>query len=83
MKRQVQQLGVRRWAGDDLVSLQAEAFKVLDDLFPQFGSIILSSCWKRRSYHFRQISRSPTTGQPLSCRWQRQMRELTCLYPLT
>ncbi|KAA6348028.1 hypothetical protein EZS27_004480 [termite gut metagenome] len=36
--------GVRRWAGDDLIALQAEAFKVLDDFFSQFGSIIISGC---------------------------------------
>ncbi|OAV72858.1 hypothetical protein Barb6_00760 [Bacteroidales bacterium Barb6] len=44
MKRQVQQLGVRHRAGDGLVSLQAEAFKVLDNLFSQFGSIIPAEC---------------------------------------
>jgi hypothetical protein len=44
MKRHVQVTGVRRWAGDDLVELQSEVFKVLDDFFSQFGNIIVAGC---------------------------------------
>ena len=44
MKRHVQYTGVRRWAGDDLVELQSEVFKVLDTFFALYGNIIISGC---------------------------------------
>jgi len=44
MKRHVQITGVRRWAGDDLVELQSETLKVLDDFFSQYGNVIISGC---------------------------------------
>jgi len=44
MNRHVQMTGVRRWAGDDLIELQGEAFKALDSFFGQYGNFILSGC---------------------------------------
>jgi hypothetical protein len=44
MKRHEQHTGVRRWAGDDLIELQSEVFKVLDAFFAQYGNIIISGC---------------------------------------
>ncbi|KAA6336883.1 hypothetical protein EZS27_014994 [termite gut metagenome] len=43
-KRQVQKLGVKKWSGEDLLTLQAEPLRVLDGFFAQFGSLILSGC---------------------------------------
>lgn len=44
MKRQTQELGIRDWYGDALVSLQAEPMKVLDGFFAQYGPFVLSGC---------------------------------------
>jgi len=41
MKRQVQETGIRKWYGDDWVSAQKEAFKVLDGHFEQYGNLII------------------------------------------
>lgn len=44
MKRHVQQQGVRQWAGDDLIELQAEPLKAVDGFFKEYGSCILQGC---------------------------------------
>ncbi len=45
MKKQVQQTGVRKWFGDDFVSIQDELFEVLDSFFGSYGQqFILSGC---------------------------------------
>jgi N-acetylneuraminic acid mutarotase len=44
MKRHVQETGVRYWAGDDLIELQSEPLRVVEDFFSQFGNMIISGC---------------------------------------
>ena len=44
MKRHTQTVGVRRWAGDDLVELQSEPMKVLDAFFAEHGPCIIEGC---------------------------------------
>lgn len=44
MKRQVQEIGVKKYFGDDLVSLQEESLKVLDSFFEEYGQCIISGC---------------------------------------
>jgi hypothetical protein len=45
MKKQVQQTGVRKWFGDDWISMQDELFSVLEGFFGNYGQqFILSGC---------------------------------------
>ena len=44
MRRHVQVEGVRRWAGEHIIDLQAEPFKVIDAFFEEFGNCILKGC---------------------------------------
>lgn len=44
MKRQTQTTGVRYWFGGDYLSIQEEAFKILDGFFGQFGPHVLTGC---------------------------------------
>lgn len=45
MKKQVQQPGVRKWFGDDFISMQNELFSVLEGFFGNYGQqFILSGC---------------------------------------
>lgn len=44
MKRHVQEFGVKPWAGQDLLDLQAEPFKVLDSFFQEYGHCIIKGC---------------------------------------
>lgn len=44
MKRHVQQVGVRKWAGGDLIELQAETLKALDGFFAEYGPCVLQGC---------------------------------------
>ena len=44
MKRQVQQAGVRKYFGDDLVGLQAEPFAAIDAFFAEHGPCIIQGC---------------------------------------
>lgn len=44
MKRQTQTTGVRYWYGGDFLSIQEEAFKILDGFFGQFGPHVLMGC---------------------------------------
>ncbi len=44
MNRQVQEPGIRKWAGDDLIALQAEPLKVLDSFFARYGNAVVSGC---------------------------------------
>ena len=44
MKRQTQTVGVRKWAGDDLVSLQSETLKALDAFFAEYGPCVIQGC---------------------------------------
>ena len=44
MKRHVQQPGIRPWAGEDLIELQAEPLKALDGFFSEYGSCIIQGC---------------------------------------
>lgn len=44
MKRHVQNVGVRKWAGGDLVELQAETLKALDGFFARYGACVLNGC---------------------------------------
>ena len=44
MKRIVQEPGIKKWAGDDLVSLQEEPMKVLDLMFKPYGACIIEGC---------------------------------------
>lgn len=44
MKRHIQEPGIRKWSGTDLVELQSEPFKALDGFFGNFGPMVLSGC---------------------------------------
>lgn len=44
MNRQVQVPGIRKWAGDDLISLQEESLKVLDSFLGRYGNTVVSGC---------------------------------------
>lgn len=44
MKRHVQTVGVRSWAGDDLVELQREPLAALDAFFAEYGPCIVQGC---------------------------------------
>jgi len=44
MKRHVQEPGIRRWFGQDLIELQSEPIKVLDYLLADFSSCAISGC---------------------------------------
>ena len=37
-------VGVREWAGDDLLELQSEPLKVLDSFFAQYGRCVIQGC---------------------------------------
>lgn len=44
MKRHIQQPGVRQWAGEDLIELQAEPLKAIDGFFAEYGPCIIQGC---------------------------------------
>lgn len=44
MKRHVQEPGVRKWSGDDLLELQSEGLSVLDNFFSQYGNCVICGC---------------------------------------
>lgn len=41
MKRHVQKTGVRQWAGEDLLELQSEPLKAIDDFFSEYGNCVI------------------------------------------
>lgn len=55
MKRHVQTEGVRRWAGEHIIDLQAEPFKVIDAFFEEYGNCVIKGCgvlnWEDGTYH--------------------------------
>ena len=55
MKRHVQTEGVRRWAGEHIIDLQAEPFKVIDAFFEEYGNCVVKGCgvldWEDGTYH--------------------------------
>lgn len=55
MKRHVQTEGVRRWAGEHVIDLQAEPFKVIDAFFEEYGNCVIKGCgvldWEDGTYH--------------------------------
>jgi len=44
MKRHIQEPGVRRWFGEDLIELQAEPLKAIDGFLRPYESCVLSGC---------------------------------------
>lgn len=44
MKRLLQLIGIRKWSGEDLVSLQAEPLKTIDAFFATYGNSIFNGC---------------------------------------
>lgn len=44
MKRQVQETGIRRWFGDDYISLQNELYSALEGFFEPYGNMIIKGC---------------------------------------
>jgi hypothetical protein len=44
MKRHVQETGIRKWFGDDLIELQSQALKAIDEFFKPYASCVLSGC---------------------------------------
>lgn len=44
MKRHVQYQGIRKWSGDDLLELQSEPLRVLDNFFAQWGNCVICGC---------------------------------------
>lgn len=44
MKRHVQETGVRKWSGNDLLDLQNEPLRVLDEYFGQWGDCVICGC---------------------------------------
>ncbi len=55
MRRHVQVEGVRRWAGEHIIDLQAEPFKVIDAFFEEYGNCVIKGCgvldWGDGTYH--------------------------------
>lgn len=44
MKRHVQEPGVRKWSGNDLLELQGEGLTVADGFFSQYGNCVICGC---------------------------------------
>lgn len=44
MKRHVQEPGVRKWSGNDLLELQGEGLAVADGFFSQYGNCVICGC---------------------------------------
>lgn len=44
MKEQTQQPGVRKWAGDDMIALQAEPLSAIQGFFEEYGNCIIQGC---------------------------------------
>lgn len=44
MRRQVQEIGVKKYFGDDLVSLQEEPLRAIEALIQQYGNCIINGC---------------------------------------
>lgn len=44
MKRHVQEPGVRKWSGNDLLELQGEGLTVADSFFGQYGNCVICGC---------------------------------------
>ena len=44
MKRHVQEPGVRKWSGNDLLDLQSEPLRVIDEFFAQWGDCVICGC---------------------------------------
>lgn len=44
MKRHVQEPGVRKWSGNDLLDLQGEGLTVADSFFSQYGNCVICGC---------------------------------------
>ena len=44
MKRLLQLIGIRKWSGEDLISLQEEPLKTIDAFFATYGNCIFNGC---------------------------------------
>lgn len=44
MKRHIQEPGIRKWSGNDLLDLQGEPLKILDGFFSQWGDCVICGC---------------------------------------
>lgn len=44
MKRHVQQPGIRKWAAEDLLELQSEPLKALDEFFEEYEPCVIKGC---------------------------------------
>lgn len=44
MKRHVQEPGVRKWSGNDLLDLQGEGLAIADSFFSQYGDCVICGC---------------------------------------
>lgn len=44
MKRHVQEPGVRKWSGNDLLELQGEGLTIADGFFSQYGNCVICGC---------------------------------------
>jgi hypothetical protein len=44
MKRHVQETGIRKWFGDDLIELQSQPMKAIDEIFKPYSSCVISGC---------------------------------------
>jgi hypothetical protein len=44
MKRHVQETGIRKWFGDDLIELQNQPLKAIDEFFKPYASCVISGC---------------------------------------
>ncbi len=44
MKRHVQEPGIRKWSGDDLIELQSEGLLVADKFFAEQGNCVITGC---------------------------------------
>ncbi len=44
MKRHVQFTGIRQWAGEDLLELQSESLRAIDDFFAQYPPCVVKGC---------------------------------------
>lgn len=44
MKRHIQEPGVRKWSGNDLLELQSEPLRIADGFFSQWGDCVICGC---------------------------------------
>ena len=44
MRRHVQEPGIRKWSGTDLIELENEPLKAIDGFFCEYGDMVIKGC---------------------------------------